>query len=124
MQKPIKATLSELVEARRKFPTSRRAAGPARMKPVPAGRRSRGLSKSNLGKGGFDFDAFRDLVKWSEAEARLRIADLRADADRQSHARLQALHREVDGLNHRLERFKASQFLGRAGRVFPAGHRR
>jgi hypothetical protein len=102
MQKPSKATLSELVEARRKFPTSRRAAGPARMKTCAGRQAVKRFVESNLGKGGFDFDAFRDLVKWSEAEARLRIADLRADADRQSHARLQALHREVDGLNHRL----------------------
>jgi hypothetical protein len=106
MQEPSKIALSQLMEARRKLPITRRSGCPAHMK-TSAGRQAiKRFLESNLGKAGFDFDAFGDLVKWSGAEARLRIADLKADADRMSHAGLQASHRMVDDLNNRLARFK------------------
>jgi hypothetical protein len=65
------------------------------------------LLASNLTKAGFESDKFGALIKQSDAEARQRIANLKAEADKQSPAVLDTFNRAVENLSVRLANLKA-----------------
>ena len=103
MQKPSKVSSSELRDARHKFSTFRRADFSTNIKTSASQQAISKLLKSNLTKVGFQSDKFSALIKQGDAEARQRIAILKAEADMQSPAVLDTLNRTVENLSTRLE---------------------
>jgi hypothetical protein len=106
MQKLRTVSLSELRDARDKLSSLRGAALSAHKRASASQQAINKMVESSLTKAGFDFDQFTPLMKWSDAEARLTMANSKAEADRQAPVVLGNLQRTVRDLNNRLENLK------------------
>src|SRR5260370_33792438 len=84
MQNPSKVELSKLIDARHELSTFRRASLSANIEKSASQQAINKLLKSNLTKAGFELDKFGALIKQSDAEVRQRIANFKAESDKQS----------------------------------------
>src|SRR4051794_159738 len=106
MRKPSEVGLSALRDARHKLSSLRRAGSSAHVEKTTSHQAINTLLEANFTKAGFELDKFAALIKQDNVEARQRVADFIAEADRQAPAVLNALHVSVGALNDRLDHFE------------------
>jgi hypothetical protein len=100
-------SLAELRGARRKRSTIGDTHDSKDRKHVASHEAIQQLLEAKLTRAGLDFDEFRPLLEQSELEARRTVANLVAEAERQSPERQERLHRTIEGLVARVERLQA-----------------
>ncbi len=98
MKKPSKVGLSKLMDARRKLSTFRRGGFSTKREKSASQQAIKKLLESNFTKAGFELNKFGALIKQSDAEARQKLANLKAESDKQSPAVLETLHGTAENL--------------------------
>src|SRR5260221_1325603 len=104
MPEPTKVRLSELMDARRKRAPLRLTDFSTNKEQSASQQAINKLLESTLTKAGCELDKFGTLLKQSDAEARQSMAQLIAEADKQSPAVLDTLHRTVGDWRNRVGR--------------------